>query len=180
MKNVEGSRLLVNHNRLLKTYDGAIGVKTGFTKRSGRCLVSAAERDGVMLIAVTLNDPDDWFDHRRLLDYGFSMIERVPLTDQEGLLGTALVTGGLSETVGYHSNGSVSVDLVKGEHELRTVIEMSHFLYAPIKAGDRIGRAVFYDGDAEIASCDLFADSDVDVKKTKRTFFEVIKDILGY
>ena len=68
----EGARLLLNHNRLLRSYDGTIGLKTGFTKRSGRCLVSAAERDGVTMIAVTLNAPDDWNDHRNMLDYGFS------------------------------------------------------------------------------------------------------------
>lgn len=180
MKNGEGSRLLVNHNRLLKSYDGAVGVKTGFTKKSGRCLVTAAERDGVMLIAVTLNDPDDWLDHRKMLDYGFSMIERVPLTGENGVAGTVSVTGGLSETVGYHSDGVVSADLVKGAHSLRTVIEMPHFLYAPVRAGEAVGRAVFYDGDTEIASCELYADGDVEMKKTKKTFFERIKDILGY
>ena len=180
MKNGEGSRLLVNHNRLLKSYEGAIGVKTGFTKKSGRCLVTAAEREGVTLIAVTLNAPDDWLDHRKMLDYGFSMIEKVPLTGENGVSGTVPVTGGLSENVGYHSEGAVSADLVKGAHDLRTVIELPHFLYAPVRAGDRIGRAVFYDGDTEIAACDLFADSDVEMKITKKTFFEKIKDILGY
>lgn len=52
-------RRLKNHNKLLKLYDGCIGIKTGFTKKSGRCLVSAAERDGAVLVAVTLNAPDD-------------------------------------------------------------------------------------------------------------------------
>lgn len=56
---------LSNHNRLLSMYDGAIGVKTGFTRAAGRCLVSAAERSGRTIIAVTLNDPNDWNDHRR-------------------------------------------------------------------------------------------------------------------
>ena len=56
----DAERLLVNHNKLLRIYEDCIGVKTGFTKRSGRCLVSAAERDGVELIAVTLNAPNDW------------------------------------------------------------------------------------------------------------------------
>ena len=64
-----------NHNRLLTEYAGCVGVKTGFTKQAGRCLVSAAERDGALLIAVTLNDPDDWRDHTVLLDYGFSQVE---------------------------------------------------------------------------------------------------------
>lgn len=72
-------RHLLNHNRLLKLYDDALGVKTGYTKTSGRCLVSAAERDGVRLVAVTLSDPDDWKDHTRLLDYGFNCYSSVKL-----------------------------------------------------------------------------------------------------
>ena len=60
--------VLSNHNRLLSMYDGAIGVKTGFTRAAGRCLVSAAERNGRTIIAVTLNDPNDWNDHREMLD----------------------------------------------------------------------------------------------------------------
>ena len=63
-----GQRTLSNHNRLLSMYEGAIGVKTGYTKAAGRCLVSAAERNGRTLIAVTLNDPNDWNDHMELLD----------------------------------------------------------------------------------------------------------------
>ncbi|MBQ0124720.1 MAG: D-alanyl-D-alanine carboxypeptidase [Clostridiales bacterium] len=71
------SRVLVNHNRLLRTYDDIIGVKTGYTKKCGRTLVSAAERDGVRLICVTLDDGDDWRDHRAMLDAGFDKYERV-------------------------------------------------------------------------------------------------------
>ena len=68
------TRILINHNKLLSLYDGCIGIKTGYTKRSGRSLVSAAERDGHTLISVTINAPDDWSDHKKLLDYGFSKI----------------------------------------------------------------------------------------------------------
>ena len=63
-----GNRSLRNHNRLLFSYDGAIGVKTGYTKAAGRILVSAAERDGRRLVAVTINAPNDWNDHTALLD----------------------------------------------------------------------------------------------------------------
>ena len=65
-------RSLSNHNRLLWTVDGAIGVKTGYTKAAGRILVSAAERMGRRLICVTINDGNDWNDHAALYDYGFS------------------------------------------------------------------------------------------------------------
>lgn len=61
-----------NKNKMLHLYRGADGVKTGFTKAAGRCLVSSATRDGRQLAAVTLNDGNDWADHARLLDYGFA------------------------------------------------------------------------------------------------------------
>lgn len=72
-------RRLKNHNKLLSLYGGAVGIKTGFTKKSGRCLVSAAERSGARVIAVTLNDPNDWEDHCALLDYGLSVLQPFPL-----------------------------------------------------------------------------------------------------
>lgn len=75
----DATRVFVNHNRLLFSYDDIIGVKTGFTKKCGRTLVSAALRDGVTVIAVTLDDGDDWRDHRAMLDYGLSLYERVTL-----------------------------------------------------------------------------------------------------
>ncbi|MEG1426765.1 MAG: D-alanyl-D-alanine carboxypeptidase family protein [Oscillospiraceae bacterium] len=60
-----------NHNKLLGLYENCIGGKTGFTKKSGRCLVSAAKKNGCTLVAVTLNAPDDWNDHISLYQYGF-------------------------------------------------------------------------------------------------------------
>jgi len=72
MKGEKWDRALKNHNKLLWRYDGCNGVKTGYTKISGRCLVSSAERNGELLICVTLNAPDDWNDHEKLLNDGFS------------------------------------------------------------------------------------------------------------
>ncbi|MEC0372064.1 D-alanyl-D-alanine carboxypeptidase family protein [Paenibacillus chibensis] len=66
-----------NKNKMLRLYDGADGVKTGYTKKAFRCLVSSATRGGQQLVAVTLNDGDDWNDHGKMLDYGF---EYFPLT----------------------------------------------------------------------------------------------------
>lgn len=61
----------LNKNKMLSLFEGADGVKTGYTKLAKRCLVSSATRDGQHLAVVTLNDPDDWGDHARLLQYGF-------------------------------------------------------------------------------------------------------------
>lgn len=68
-------RSFTNKNKLLWSYEGCIGMKTGYTERAGRTLVSAAERDGMTLICVTLNDRNDWVDHSSLFDYGFETYE---------------------------------------------------------------------------------------------------------
>lgn len=68
-----------NKNKMLYLYDGADGVKTGYTKIALRCLVSSATRNGQQLAAVTLNDGDDWNDHAALLDFGFSHFPLKPL-----------------------------------------------------------------------------------------------------
>lgn len=66
-----GSRTMSNHNKLLKTLPGCIGLKTGYTKAAGRTLVSCCVRDGRRLVAVTLNDGNDWADHAALYEWGF-------------------------------------------------------------------------------------------------------------
>ena len=69
-------RYFKNHNRLLSTYQGADGVKTGYTKASGRCLVSSATRDSVRLIAVTLHSHNDWQEHTNMLDWCFERLSK--------------------------------------------------------------------------------------------------------
>lgn len=69
--NVSETRYFKNKNKMLSTFEGAIGVKTGYTKKTGRCLVSAAERDGTTLACVVLSCPDMWNDSARILEFGF-------------------------------------------------------------------------------------------------------------
>ena len=75
-------RQLTNHNKLLWQYEGCTGMKTGYTRQAGRTLVSSAERNGQTLVCVTLNDRDDWNDHKALLDYGFSTFPRQVLAEE--------------------------------------------------------------------------------------------------
>ena len=77
----ESKRLLVNHNKLLKSYPNTYGIKTGYTKKSGRCLVSYASREGKNLICVTLNAPNDWCDHKNMLEYGFNLFKLTNTTN---------------------------------------------------------------------------------------------------
>lgn len=83
-----------NKNKMLRLYEGADGVKTGYTKKAFRCLVSSATRDGQQLAAVTLNDGDDWNDHARMLDFGFEHFPLVEIAEQEQpVQNMELVTG---------------------------------------------------------------------------------------
>ncbi len=86
------NRCYYNENRMLKRYSGCLGIKTGFTKKSGRCLVTCAQRDKLRLIAVTLNAGDDWNDHEKLLDYGFAKMQALDLEENEDI--KVPVTGG--------------------------------------------------------------------------------------
>lgn len=78
----EFTRYFSNHNKLLRIYDNAIGVKTGYTKAAGRCLVSAAEKDGKMFIAVTLNDGNDWNDHINMMNFAFENFDTVEIAQK--------------------------------------------------------------------------------------------------
>ncbi len=131
-------RWLVNHNRLLKEYSGCIGLKTGFTKKAGRCLVSAAEREGVTLICVTLSDPDDWRDHAALLDWGFSRLRAVDLPGPW----TVAVTGGEGESVTVSAGEAPAVCVLEEEvPRIAWSVELPPFLYAPVESGQPVGVA---------------------------------------
>jgi len=133
-------RLLENHNKLLRTYDGAIGVKTGFTKKTGRTLVSAAKRDGLTLIAVTLNAPDDWQDHTSMLDYGFENYERRVLYEAYEFEYYMPAVGSDTEYVRLTNSLPLALTLKKGECAVsERVLSSYRFVYAPCSIGTELG-----------------------------------------
>ena len=133
-----------NHNKLLTQYPGCVGVKTGFTKEAGRCLVSAAERDGALLIAVTLNAPNDWQDHTALLDYGFSQVEPYQLAGGDVRL-TVPVVGSPEEAVSLRGSNGGEVTLPLGQGaQVERVVRVPKFLYAPVEAGEQVGEICWY------------------------------------
>lgn len=157
----EKKAVYTNHNKLLRMYGGCIGVKTGFTKKSGRCLVSAAERDGVTLIAVTLNAPDDWNDHTALLDYGFSTMKSVSFDGSDFSAVLSVVGGeGESVTVRGGQGGSVSVPAEQAD-QITCRVFLPAFCYAPVRKGDQIGRLQYYLGDSPVYSIPILAGEDV-------------------
>jgi len=169
-------RYLRNHNKMLRIYDGTIGVKTGFTKRCGRCLVTAAEKDGVKLIAVTLSAPDDWNDHITMLDYGFEQLESVDIAAVGSLCFTMPVACGEADSVTISNKDSLSLTLKKGHSKIECKVysESGKFLYAPINKGDHIADAVFYSDETEIARIPLFSTQTVTGCDVDKGFFDFL------
>ena len=177
LRGEEGARLLINHNKLLTSYEGCIGVKTGYTKKTGRCLVSAAEREGVTLIAVTLNAPDDWRDHTAMLDYGFGLYESVTLCE-EGFFGAPLwVISGTQEYVTVGNPQGLAVTMRRDHGPVVCVVELPRFEFAPIISGTTVGRLRFLekgrDGTArELGVVPLVADYGVESVSYPRGLWE--------
>ena len=176
------NRMLTNHNRLLWSYEGCIGMKTGFTKKSGRCLVSAAKRNGITLVAVTLNAPNDWNDHITMLDYGFSQTETFELKCD--LSNTQLrVCGGKKSFVSLVQSSSVFYPADGKGYSCEILLRP--FEYAPIEKGEVLGKAVYYSGGKVIAIIPVEAAESVDrqtlitakPKESKKTFSDLIDKI---
>lgn len=146
--NITG-RSLRNHNRLLWQVDGADGVKTGYTKAAGRILVSSATRQGRRLIAVTINAPNDWQDHKDLLENGFSGYQVRKIVSQGESLGNLQIAGGQSGTVELLASADFAYALAEGE-EPQIKLSGPGFVYAPVARGQEAGFAYVCLGDKMI------------------------------
>jgi len=138
------SSTFVNHNKLLKSYEGIIGVKTGFTKKSGRCLVTACERNGTTLVAVTLKAPDDWNDHKKLFDYGFSIQTEKSIEIQ--IPYNITVYGSHNNSVKIQADVDKFSTARGNNEDISYKIHLNKWIYAPVKDGDIIGYADIYIG----------------------------------
>ena len=153
---------LNNHNRLLNTYDGCIGVKTGYTERAGRCLVSAAKRRGQTLIAVTLNDGDDWKDHKKLLDYGFLSSAKYVCDFSKIRIN---VVGGTRKSISVSAKYEMYLPK-KCIAKIKIIIcANNHFLYAPVRENERVATARIVYNSKILRQIDLSALENVDYKK---------------
>lgn len=169
-------RTLYNSNKMLKRYEGAIGVKTGFTDNARRCLVSAAERDGVTLIAVTLNAGDDWNDHTKMLDYGFSQVHSYPL---ELSCSDRVAVAGMGTSVAVYANEE-KISLLPSQRErLTRRVLLPSFVYGSVRQGERLGRIEFLLDGAVVKTCPLYAASSVTVPEEELSVLQRIMAALG-
>ena len=131
-------RQLTNHNKLLWQYEGCTGMKTGYTRQAGRTLVSSAERNGQTLVCVTLNDRDDWNDHKALLDYGFSAFPRQVLAEEGEELGRVPLQGSLLHMASVEARETVAYPLKQGE-EVTMEVDLPDQAEAPVVQGEIAG-----------------------------------------
>lgn len=169
-------RWLVNTNKLLTMFDGCIGVKTGFTDEAGRCLVSAAEKNGVTLICVTLNASDDWNDHKKMYDYGFSVSEsRKASFDSSDL--RVNVAGGTVPELPVELENIPSYTVVNGiEPKITSEIIMTNFVYAPVENGKTVGKVNFYSDGKLMCTVNLVTKDGcgADIREHRQGIYETV------
>lgn len=137
-------RVIINKNKILSTYDGGDGIKTGFTKKAGRCLVSSATRNGMTIIAVTLNCGAMFEECRKLMDYAFDNYKNYDLSKYLSLDKTATVSGGVENSVRLAPCGEINYPLTKSELS-KLVIDINGVenMVAPVKNGQENGKIRF-------------------------------------
>ena len=153
-------RSLLNHNRLLSLYPGTIGIKTGFTKTAGRCLVSAARRDGVTLIVVTLGCGDDWNVHMALYQRYFPMT-RVEGLRPEGEIRLPVVGGARGEVTLRQLEDPPLVRVEGWDQPVEQKIFAPNFCYAPVFDGDIVGKIVYYREGQPVGESPLAAEGSI-------------------
>ncbi len=164
-KDHDYNRHLVNHNKFLTMYDGCIGVKTGFTKATGRCLVTAVEKDGMCLVCVTLNAPDDWNDHKTLYDSAFA--EYIPHTIKNAAshISSAKIKNGTADTVALTVDRDIIIPVKTGEEDkITTKVIPFEDLQAPVKKGDILGTFVIEIGGQPMGEFPVIAAESVELK----------------
>lgn len=168
------NRVLNNKNRLLREYDGATGVKTGFTKKAGRCLVFSAERDGMELIGVVLNC-GAWFgEAERLLDWGFENYSIARAAEAGDDCGTVAVTGGAAPRVRVVAESDASAAVCAAD-QWSIDLTLARSAAAPIHAGDSLGRAALKVNGEILAETRLIAAEAIE----KLTFWGIFVKVLG-
>ena len=167
-----GSRSLRNHNKLLWQVEGADGVKTGYTKAAGRLLVSSAERQGRRLVAVTIDDGNDWADHAAMLNDGFRNYQLCQIVAQGQCLGSVEIMSGVESRVNVLAAQDFSYALAENEKP-HIILQPPGFAYAPVQTGQEAGFAYICIGDTAVGKIPVVYEKNVDLQeKTKVPFWK--------
>lgn len=173
-----GERMLGNHNKLLASLEGCTGLKTGYTDNAGRTLVTCCERDGMRLIAVTLNDRSDWADHAALYEYGFAAFARKRAVARGEEYTLAPVRGGTQTGVSLTAGENFFYPVTAGE-ELLVSARLPEELTAPLAAGQAVGELIVSMDGEVLARVPLVCAEPVAAAEKKQSLFERLFDRTG-
>ena len=131
-------RLLQNKNKLLWNYEGATGVKTGYTKSSGKCLVAAAQRENMHLVSVVLGSEDMWNDATDILDYVFENYKMQQIVTEGEYIATIDINNGMHDNAKVFAAESFSLALNESEMEkLKIIANIDKIMEAPLSIGQK-------------------------------------------
>ena len=170
------TRTLKNKNKILWQYDGGNGVKTGFTKAAGRCLVFSAERGGTQLVGVVLKCPGMWDEAKKLLDFGFDNYRTRRLIEAGLRVGFVAVRGGEKKGLELSAKNDILYPLsVDGTDTLRWTLESPDEVAAPVQAGTELGRLKLYCNDEMVYDTALYAAETVEAAAYRFYIDEILE-----
>ncbi len=174
------TKTLHTENQMLWLYRGSNGIKHGSTKNSGRCVISAAKRDGIQIIAVILDSLYMWNDSIYLLDYGFANVKPETLVSSVNVVKTLPVVSGRRKSMPVKTASDIVVPIFQNDSDAYQIeYDLPEFLTAPVKINETIGKAhVICDG-KEIASTDIITTADVEHKSFFRWLVNKIHNFLA-
>ncbi|PAB61193.1 D-alanyl-D-alanine carboxypeptidase family protein [Anaeromicrobium sediminis] len=173
----EGHKYFYNKNKTLSRYKGGDGVKTGYTKAAGRCLVTSATRDNMQLIAVVLNDPNWFNDCFRMLDFGFDNFNGTEVFAKDKIAKKVTISNGEKKYTNLVYKDNIVVPLKEGEEKLiKTIIEIDENIQAPIKRRQCLGQANVYLNDKLLGTTDIISREDIEVEKIQNKITNYFKE----
>ena len=177
----DGTFGLANTNKLIRFYDGATGLKTGYTTSAGYCISATAEREGMELIAVIMKgetaDKRNT-DAKALLNYGFSTYALVSAAPEESLPALPVSMGQAEQVPLMLPEEGVTALVEKGRaNALTRRIDLPEGLTAPIAAGQPVGTLTLLDGETEVLSVPILAAEDVPRRSWGSLFVQLLRTV---
>ena len=176
----DGTSELVNTNKLIRTYDGATGLKTGSTSLALYNLSASATRNNLSLIAVVLNAPTPqirFSESKLLLDYGFSNFESKKICSKNDIFKNVTISKGTKEHLNLLYEKDLSITLKKNSSiNISEELFLSENLEAPINSNEIVGKINYYLENELIDSVNLIAEQSIDKKTTINSFISILKD----
>lgn len=171
------ARTLTNKNKMLSLYEGADGVKTGYTKEAGRCLVSSATREGMRLVCAVLDSPDMYNRSAELLDDCFARYSMRELFNGEKFRREIPTDGIAGKKCRVSCRGRLSYPLAEGEERFVEVREtLPDILALPVHKGDETGKIDVY-----LQNQLIFSEKIVSIMDVQKSYFDYLRDIVrGY